>query len=147
MYQPRPDTPGLFSRPRYISYWGPRIGHDAANAKWKGTIALFVAWISTLVWAPCMVIGFHYHVLIAAVVGCIALTESVVGNIYGQLQLWGSNRKASVALGLKIGGRGGTYPPTQPRLYERWCARRGLRPFEADEVVIEPVEVQNAGKD
>jgi hypothetical protein len=127
----KPSAPGIFSKAKYLSFWGSRLGNEAASLKRNGIIALLTAWLLTLVWAPCMVIGFHEHHDIIAAIGILAIIGTVFGNIYGQILLTISNRRASATLGLKIGGRGGTYPPATPRLYEMWCQRRGLEPYGA----------------
>jgi hypothetical protein len=124
-------APGLGSKSKYLTFWGPRLGSEAALSKWRGIVALLIALLLPIVWVPCVVYGFHEHVVIFAAIGVVGLAATVLGTVYGQILLSVANRSASATLGIKIGGRNGSYPPATPKLYETWCLRRGLRPYGA----------------
>jgi hypothetical protein len=126
--EPRRSSP---SKVRFVSFWGPRLGDEAAALRWSWAIRLNWAYGLNLASPPCIFVGAWAHVPALIPIGVVIYLAQGALIVLAATRLRASNRAASSALGVRIGRGGITGPPRSDAGYEAWCRKHGLRPDSA----------------
>jgi hypothetical protein len=126
--EPRRSSP---SRVRFLAFWGPRLGDEAAVLRWSWAIRLNWAYGLNFVSLPCIFAGAWAHVPALILIGVVIYLAQGALIVLAAIRLRASNRAASSALGVRIGHGGIAGPPRSDAGYEAWCRKHGLRPNSA----------------
>jgi len=133
---------------RYMKARVPRIGEEAAQVSWRAEEYQFWAWLSMLVWFPCLVLGIRYELVALDVVGVAILCTGVVLLVARVVARHRAMVVAGRYLGLKISIWGVPLPPSSDYQYAKWCAKYGVTPdvraIEDEPDAVGPEEEPNS---
>ena len=117
---------------KFLAFWSPRIGGEAASLRWRWANSLNLAQVLLLVSLPCTCVGGWAHVPILVPIGIAIYLGQGAILVLASLRLKASNAAASRALGFKIGIGAVPGPPRPKDAYERWCEKHGVTPYSAN---------------
>ena len=122
----------LANEGKFVGFWAPRIGDEAARLKWKATRLLLAVYLLNFVWIPCVIAGIRANIPALTVVGALVACVQATGVVLTAYRIRAVNRATSRMLGLRVGaGTGVAPPPRGADAYEAWCRKHGVVPYEA----------------
>lgn len=121
----------LTTREKFVDFWAPRIGDEAAGLRWRSAVLNLWAYLLNLVWIPCVIAGAKIPLVPLLAVGLLTAIAAVTLLVFGSLQLRAANKAAGRVLGLKLGFGHISPPPRTRDRYEQWCRQHGVTPYAA----------------
>jgi hypothetical protein len=119
------------AKAKFVRFWGPRIGDEAAAMRWSWANTLRLAYLLNFVSIPCLFLGVRAHITFLVVTGVAIYVGEGALLVLGALRLKASNTVASNALGIRIGLGATPGPPRPAAAYERWCKKYDITPYAA----------------
>jgi hypothetical protein len=120
------------SKAKFVGFWGPRLGDEAAAMRWSWANTLRLAYLLNFVSIPCFFVGVRAHIALLVIAGVAIYTGQGALLVLGGIRLKASNRAASNALGTRIGFGATPGPPRPAAAYESWCVKYNITPYAAN---------------
>jgi hypothetical protein len=120
------------SKAKFVGFWGPRIGDEAAAMRWSWANTLRLAYLLNFVSIPCFFVGVWAFATFLVVLGVAIYLGQGALLVLGAVRLKASNRIARDALGMRIGLGATPGPPRPDAAYERWCKKHNITPYAAN---------------